>query len=74
MFEQFKTQALAYLKNVYSIEFGDLGITDETIKQSIACGETPIQFIDWYAEKYGLTKREDLTIEDAMQILKQFKK
>ena len=56
--------AVKYLKDVYGLEPNDVELSEsDTIKD-----------VERIAEKYGLTKLEDMTLEKAVRILKPFRR
>jgi hypothetical protein len=58
---QIQQDAVTYLKLVYGLEPGDLDLTE---------GEFDIAEVDRLAEKHGLTKREDMTLDKARLTLR----
>jgi len=58
--KDFLTQAANYLKKHYGLELNDIDLTEEKANEAIAQNETPVEYIDWYAEKYNLTSIEDV--------------
>lgn len=57
-----KTAAEKYLKEVYGLEPEDVDLEKTDT----------IEDVEWIAEKYGLTKKEDMTLKKATQVLKRF--
>ena len=57
-----ETAAAKYLKEVYGLEPEDvnLEVTDT------------IEDVEWIAQKYDLTKKEDMTIKKATRVLRRF--
>lgn len=69
---EFYEQAAKYLSEVYSLPPIELNLSVESVKNR-GKDETPIEYIDHYAEKYDLNKLENCTLELAITVLKEFK-
>jgi hypothetical protein len=72
-FEQYKIEFLAYASSRYSLGAPN-DWSDEEIMLGYTAGDSPVELMEWYAEKYNLTKLEDMTLAEAEGILKQFQK
>lgn len=54
--EEYKKETLDYLKKSYGLGANDLDINDDSLKQAMDGGETPTEYIDYLADKYGMDK------------------
>jgi hypothetical protein len=52
--EAFKKSVNQILKSDYGITLEDAGVEDEWDWDDEAAAITPIEWVQWYAEKYGL--------------------
>jgi hypothetical protein len=48
----------ALMKRDYAIDTVDAGLSDEEIARHFADGDTPEEFVRWFAEKYDLDRRD----------------
>ena len=52
-----KRQVDALMTRDYAIDTDDAGLSDEEIARYFADGDTPDEFVRWFAEKYDLDHR-----------------
>jgi hypothetical protein len=55
-FEQFKQSVDKLLQEHYFININDAGIEDTSLFNSFKNNETPEDYVNWFAEKYDLTR------------------
>lgn len=58
------------LKDTYGITLNDLNITDKTLQEAKDGGQTPKELVDWYGNKYSLTKATEMTMPAAMRVMR----
>jgi hypothetical protein len=51
-----KRQVDALMKRDYAIDTDDAGLGEEDIARFFADGDTPEEFVNWFAEKYDLNR------------------
>lgn len=54
-FEEFKADVDRLMKASYGIDWHDACGDPDPIERAIENGESPEEFVDWWAEKTGLT-------------------
>lgn len=69
---QYINQVNTRFKAGYSCTVEDLGIPTEQIIDAKNDGQTADEFVEWFAEKYDLTRREDMDLDTAMSILQPY--
>ncbi len=55
---EWKRHVDALMKRDYAIDTDDAGLSDEEIARHFADGDTPEDFVSWFAEKYDLDRRD----------------
>lgn len=53
-----KRRVDALMKRDYAIDTDDAGLGDEEVARFFADGDTPEEFVSWFAEKYDLDRRD----------------
>lgn len=71
-FGKFRLLANKYVIKTYGSSLSELMIDDEDVQCAFDNGDTPEGYIDWMGEKYGLTKKEDFTLEKANRVMGNF--
>lgn len=63
-FSAFRNRVDALMKPTYGIDWNDACGVAAPLERAIAAGETPEEFVAWWAEKYGLKRLDDPTFFD----------
>ncbi|MFZ5670388.1 MAG: hypothetical protein ACOY4K_12915 [Pseudomonadota bacterium] len=53
---QWRSRVDALLKRDYCIDLADAGASDADVERYFRYGESPVEFVEWFAEKYDLQK------------------
>lgn len=48
------------LESIYCLSIFDAGIELEQLAHAQEAGESPSEWVEWFAEKYDLTRKEDV--------------
>lgn len=60
----FRSAVDAVMKPAYGIDWKDTCGDAGPLERALAAGETPEEFVRWWAEKYGLKRLDDPTFFD----------
>ena len=51
------------MKKNYGIDTNDAGVEDERLRDHWSTGQTPAEFVEWFALKYDLLSKREMGIE-----------
>lgn len=60
-FDAWHRKANFLLKRDYGIDFVDAGLTELELRKYFGFGDSPEEFIEWYATKYNLDFKYEFT-------------
>lgn len=57
--ENYEREVSAEMERRFAINWTDAGGGREPLEQALAAGESPIEFVEWFGEKYDLISRSE---------------
>jgi hypothetical protein len=60
---EWRTTTDAVMSRIYGINTDDAGLDDEWLRSHWNAGETPDEFVRWFAQKYDLISKRSMGID-----------